>query len=376
MRHSRIAALLLTAISVSSGSLRAQGPTADYWVYVAAESADLLHLVRFGPEGATVEKTILVGEIPVETEGPHGLLISSDGRYLYMTTGHGIPDGKLWKIETGSDTLVAEPILLGRFPATLALTPDDLYAFVVNFNLHGEKVPSSISVVYTPELMEVTQTVTCVQPHGARLHPMGTKLYTACVADDQLVEINTETFEVSRRFTVAKGREGPLNDYNPDDHVLGSSDGPRPAPTCSPTWSLPTPDGDRIFVACNGGDRILEIDPDAWTLRRQFETGRGPYNLAVTPDGKTLIATLKQGAAVQFFDVASGESRGIVQSSTRVTHGVVTSPDSRYAFVSVEGVGAEPGKVDIYDLNTFQRVADVEVAQQAGGIAFWKMESR
>ncbi len=376
MRHSRIAALLLTAITVSSASLRAQGPTADYWVYVAAESADLLHLVRFGPDGAAVEKTIPVGEIPVETEGPHGLLMSSDGRYLYMTTGHGIPDGKLWKIETGSDTLVAEPILLGRFPATLALTPDDLYAFVVNFNLHGEKVPSSISVVYTPELMEVTQTITCVQPHGARMHPIGTRLYTACVADDQLVEINTETFEVSRRFTVAKGREGPLNDYNPDDHMGGSSDGPRPAPTCAPTWSLPTPEGDRIFVACNAGDRILEIDPDAWTLRRQFETGRGPYNLAVTPDGKTLIATLKQGAGVQFFDVASGQSRGIVQSSTRVTHGVVTSPDSRYAFVTVEGVGAEPGKVDIYDLNTFQRVADVEVAQQAGGIAFWKMEGR
>ena len=53
---------------------------------------------------------------------------------------------------------------------------------------------------------------------------------------------------------------------------------------------------------------------------------------------------------------------------------VVVSPDSRYAFVSVEGVGAEPGKVDIYDLRTFERVADVEVGQQAGGITFWKME--
>lgn len=58
-----------------------------------------------------------------------------------------------------------------------------------------------------------------------------------------------------------------------------------------------------------------------------------------------------------------------------MTHGVVISPDSRYAFVSVEGVGAEPGKVDISDLRTFERVADVPVAQQAGGIASWKMSS-
>jgi hypothetical protein len=40
----------------------------------------------------------------------------------------------------------------------------------------------------------------------------------------------------------------------------------------------------------------------------------------------------------------------------------------------VEGVGAEPGKVDIYDLRSFERVASAEVGQQAGGITFWKTE--
>ena len=140
----------LIAVAIAAAPLDAQGPSATYWVYVGAESADLLHLVRFGPGGAEVEKTIPVGEMQVETEGPHGLRMSRDGRYLYMTTGHGIPDGKLWKIETGSDTVVGDPILLGRFPATLDLTPDGLFAFVVNFNLHGEMEPSTISVVYTP----------------------------------------------------------------------------------------------------------------------------------------------------------------------------------------------------------------------------------
>jgi DNA-binding beta-propeller fold protein YncE len=127
-------------------------------------------------------------------------------------------------------------------------------------------------------------------------------------------------------------------------------------------------------VACNKGDEILEISIEDWTLTRRFEAGRGPYNLAVAPDGKTLVATLKQGGAVQFFDIASATSRGIATSSTTVTHGVEISPDSRYAFVSVEGVGAEPGKVDIFDMDTTERVASVEVAQQAGGIAFWRME--
>jgi DNA-binding beta-propeller fold protein YncE len=61
-------------------------------------------------------------------------------------------------------------------------------------------------------------------------------------------------------------------------------------------------------------------------------------------------------------------------TSTTVAHGVAVSPDSRYAFVSSEGVGAAPGKVDVYDLRALSRVATVDVGQQASGIAFWKME--
>ena len=39
-----------------------------------------------------------------------------------------------------------------------------------------------------------------------------------------------------------------------------------------------------------------------------------------------------------------------------------------------EGVGAQPGKVDVYDLAALTRVASVDVGQQAGGIAFWRMQ--
>src|SRR5687767_13790855 len=90
-------------------------PPATYWVYVGAESADLIHRVRFGPSGAVVEKTIRVGESPTEMEGPHGLQISRDGKWLHMTTGHGSPDGKYWKYELGPHTLVGQGIHLGYF---------------------------------------------------------------------------------------------------------------------------------------------------------------------------------------------------------------------------------------------------------------------
>lgn len=371
--------LVLTAIlAFPAGALQAQQaetPGMTYWVYVGAESADLVHRIRFGPGGAVVEKTIPVGESPTEMEGPHGLQISRDGKYLHMTTGHGSPDGKYWRYVLGPDTLAGPGIFLGFFPASIDVTPDGLYAFAVNFNLHGEMVPSSVSVVYTPDHSEVARITTCTMPHGSRLDPSGQFQYSTCMMDDQLVEIDARSFEVSRRYGLAVGKEGPVaigGEGGEGGHA--SHGGHRMVPaTCSPTWAQPSVDGRFVYVACNKADEIVEIDRKEWSIARRFKTGRGPYNLAVTADGKYLLATLKQGGGFQVFDLAGGQSVLEAKSSTILTHGVVSSPDSRYAFVSVEGKGAEPGKVDIYDLARRERVASVAVGQQAGGIAFWKM---
>jgi DNA-binding beta-propeller fold protein YncE len=392
---------LVLALAVAPRLASAQGPakagtsakpSATYWVYVGAESADRIHRIRFGPDGATVERTTPVGELAAEMEGPHGLQISPDGKYLYMTTGHGTPDGKLWKFELGPDTLVAPGISLGKFPASIDVTPDGLYTFSANFNLHGEMVPSSISVVYTPTMTETAQIETCTMPHGSRVEPSGTFQYSGCMMDDQLVEIDTRSFAVSRRFSLSKGKEGAIVAAAATEHA-GHGAAPKPADshaghqmdaseghgvsmsaTCSPTWAQPSADGAKIYVACNKADELVEVDRATWTIARRMKTGRGVYNLAVTPDGSMLVASLKQGAGIELFDLKGGVSVARLATSNKVAHGVVISADSRYAFVSSEGIGAQPGKVDIVDLRARAVVASVDVAQQAGGIAFWKQE--
>lgn len=400
-----IAAVLGTA---SAGSLAAQStaPTQNYWVYVGAESADLMHRVRFGPEGTVVEKTIPIGELAAEMEGPHGLVISPDGKYLHLTTGHGFPTGKYWRYELGPDTLLGPGQQLGNFPATIDVTPDGLYTFSANFNLHGDMVPSTISVVYTPTQTEIARVITCVMPHGSRISPDGLFQYSGCMMDDQLVEIDTRTFEVSRRFSVATGKEGPIAvsttmagmaDMQHAGHDMGSmgsapsAAAPLKAPldpaevggsgmvhdmapnSCSPTWAQPSVDGKSVFVACNKADHILEISRTDWKVTRTMPTGRGVYNLALTPDGKLLVATLKQGAGIEIFDLRTGKSVAQLKSSNVVAHGVVVSSDSRYAFVTSEGVGSDAGKLDVVDLQARRLVGTADVGQQASGIAFWKM---
>ncbi|HEV8266150.1 MAG TPA: YncE family protein [Gemmatimonadales bacterium] len=359
----------LAVTSTAQGQTPARQP--DYLVWVASEATDRIALVRFGPTGARVEREFTIGLLPTDPDGPHGLAVSPDGRFLFISTAHGQPFGFLWKIEAATGKVLGR-VELGYFPATLQLTPDGAFAYVVNFNLHGDMVPSSVSVVETDSMIEVARVATCTMPHGSRINPQGTKQYSACMMDDMVVEIDTRTLGVARRFSVAKGAEQGAEAVA----AHTTHDVPRTthAPSCSPTWAQPSADGARVYVACNKSNEILEIDVDRWTLGRRFAAAEGVYNLAVTHDGRLLVATNKRGQSVSIFDLAAGTEVARVATRRRIVHGVVVSPDDRYAFVSVEGVGAQPGTVEVIDLRTRTSVAAVDVGQMAGGIDFWKLE--
>ena len=140
--------------------------------------------------------------------------------------------------------------------------------------------------------------------------------------------------------------------------------------SCQPTWAQPSADGNSIFVACNRSSEIVEVDANKWALVRRLPTRAGVYNLAVTKDGTRLLATNKRDQSVSIIDIKSGKELARLPTKRKVLHGVVVSPDDRYAFVTVEGVGAEPGTVEIIDLNALKTVATIDVGQQASGIDF------
>jgi DNA-binding beta-propeller fold protein YncE len=144
-------------------------------------------------------------------------------------------------------------------------------------------------------------------------------------------------------------------------------------PTCTPTWAQPSNDGSVVYVACNQTNDIVAINTADWKLARRFPAGNGVYNLAMTKDGR-LIATNKRGQSVSIFDPVSGKELANISTKRKVVHGAVVSPDDRYAFISVEGVGEEPGTVEVIDLAAMRTVATIDVGPQAAGIDFWKME--
>ncbi|HTT18552.1 MAG TPA: YncE family protein [Candidatus Sulfotelmatobacter sp.] len=349
-------------------------PRQDYLVYVVCESADKIVLLRFGPKGLTIENQTRTGLMPMDINGPHGIAVSPDKQFFYVSQGHGRPEGSVWKYLAGSNQVV-KYTGLGMFPATTDITPDGNFIYVANANFHGDLVPSSISVVATDQMIEVKRITTCAMPHGSRLNHAGTRHYSACMMDDMLVEIDTSKFAVSRYFMLAPGKEmgmsgAPYPASATDHKMAGMSDH---KPTCTPTWAQPSNDGSVVYVACNQTNDIVAISTSDWKLARRFPAGNGVYNLAMTKDGR-LISTNKRGQSVSIFDPVSGKELASLPTKRKVVHGAVVSPDDRYAFISVEGVGTEPGTVEVIDLAAMKTVATIDVGPQAAGIDFWKTE--
>jgi DNA-binding beta-propeller fold protein YncE len=368
--------------ALTGGGIRGHSADLDYLVYVASEAADRIALVRFSANGGRVEREFPTGIMPTGIDGPHGLAMAPDGRAYYVSLAHGQPFGAVWKYATGDDRVLGT-VTLGLFPATLQVSPGGNFVYVVNFNLHGDHVPSSVSIVETSTMLEIKRLQTCVMPHGSRFDPSGARHYSACMMDDTLIEIDTAALRVSRHFIMTKGRErggaGPpavARSSSASAHEGHATESPTPgAGSCSPTWAQPSADGRSVFVACNGSSELVETDVAGWKVVRRIPGAPGIYNLAVTTGGK-LIATNRRDQSASIFDLPTGKESARIPLPRKAPHGVVVSSDDRFAFVSVEGVGAEPGAVVMIDLAIGKVVAAVDVAPQAGGIDFWKTESR
>lgn len=360
--------LITIMLLITTGISRAQ----DYYVYVALESEDEVSLIRFNgeTEKGEIASTIKVGSWPTENEGPHGLTVSPDGDHWFVSIAHGNPYGRLWKFTTGDNKLVGKTEL-GMFPASMEISKKTGLLYVVNFNLHGDMEPSTVSVVDPETMTRIADIETGIMPHGSRITEDGSYEYHVSMMTDELIQLNTTSMEISKRMNVASGGGKQSMRMNPNMDHSSMQHG---KPKCKPTWADPHPAKKLVYVACNGSDNIVEVNTSDWQVTRRFETGKAPYNLEVSHDGKLLVATYKGEGATGVWNLQTGKELAKIENSRRVSHGVAISPDNRYAFISVEGVGGEPGSVDVIDLEDLNRADVIETGKQAGGIIFWKME--
>jgi len=137
---------------------------------------------------------------------------------------------------------------------------------------------------------------------------------------------------------------------------------------CMPTFVSVSPDDARLYVACNHSDELMVLDARTLELVKAIPTGHGAYNVEPSPDGRWVIATNKKDQSVSLIDAATLTEVARIPTSKPFPHGVAYAPDGRYAFVSQESKGVDPGAVNVIDLQTRTSVASIAVPLQPTGI--------
>lgn len=370
--------LLLIAGLLAPAGLAAQGPDSGYRVGVVSESGDLVTWLKPGAGTLTREKVIPVGIMPADIDGPHNLAVSPDNRFYYISIAHGTPFGTLWKMDAAADTLVRRAPL-EMFPTTIGLTPDGELAFVANSDFHGDHPRTNvISVVHTPTMTTITHLPACDMPHGVKVNHAGTLVYISCMNSDELLEVEVATLRIVRRAKTGTGHDMNAGPGNHAAHAPGApATAPAPGPSldqsCAPTFVSVSPDDRTLYAACNHGNSLQVWDAATLTRQKEIPLGAGAYNVEPSADGRWVIVTNKKAQSFSLVDARSLTEVVRVPTTKKIVHGVAYSPDGRYAFISQESIGADPGAVDIFDLTAKRVVASVPVPAQPTGIAILRL---
>ncbi|MEP6572705.1 MAG: YncE family protein [Gemmatimonadota bacterium] len=375
-----VAALPLQAQSAPSGS------TGDYRVGVVSESGDIVTWLRPGNGTLTVDHVVPVGIMPADIDGPHNITVAPDQKSYYITIAHGTPFGTLWKMDVATDSVVGRA-KVELFPTTISLTPDGELAFVANSDFYGDHPRTNfVSIIHTPTMSNITDLPACDMPHGVKVNHAGTKVYVSCMHSDELLEIEVATFRITRR-----GKTGTAGDHMASmagmDHSSAAKATPASAPAtnpaaaasapapaaaadgeCQPTFVSVSPDDRTLYAACNHSGTLQVWDAATMTMTKEIPVGAGAYNVEPSRDGSIVIVTNKKAQSVSLVDTKTLTEVARIPTAKKIVHGVAYSPDGKYAFISQESIGADPGAVDMIDLATRKVVATVPVPAQPTGI--------
>lgn len=211
-----------------------------------------------------------VGKNPIEGEGPHHLVASSDGRFIYYNLsnyvlsggsgphgshGTGSVPGYLVKLDVKSNLPVAE-VLVDRSPGDVIASADGRLLFVSHYDLGRLQSQlmrgapeaegySSVFIIDADSLAVLSQTPVCPTGHGQGLSPDGKLLYLTCTQSDELAVL--EVSDARRPRILAKVKVGP-------------APGPLGNPAYAPYALAVHPSG-TVWISNNASKDVRAFDP-------------------------------------------------------------------------------------------------------------------
>ena len=343
-RHrSAIAAALVVAACGGAADTPEDAPR----LYVTSGFTDEVHVLD-ARDGTTL-RAVSLDRRRIETDEPHGVTVSADGRHWYATLAHGHPT--LWKFETDGDRLVGRLQLDMPGAARVELTPDGRRAFIPDYWRDGLGEESHVAVVDVHDLTVAALPVVCPAPHHAAVDPAGTRVAVTCSLSDEIVLMDAVSAATLARVPAAP------------DAAAGT---PRHTPM-NVAWS---PDGTRFFATMAGSGEVRAFSR-AGRPEGAVAVGRAPAQIAGSADGRVLVVANRRGGSVSVLDPATlAEVRRIELAGAAFPHGVALDPAGEVAYVTWEGRVGEPGGVAALRIGTGEVLWRREVGVLTLGVAY------
>ena len=306
------------SLSLSARLFRTAVATTLLALAAAAPAAPKAYVGNFKDNTVSVIDTAsatVVSTIPVAA-GPHGMLLSRDGKTLYVS---GDGSSQVSVIDTATDRLVRS-LAVGRTPHGLAQSPDGGLLLVA---VYGE---DRVALFDTASATEVGS-VSVAKPHTIAMRPDGQRAYVASQAPGHfaLLAIDMATRQVARELPLDKAPRDL--EFAFDGRALYFTlAGENAVQVLDPhteavTARVPTGASPHIAslfrgaaagaVVVQGPGELTLFDPDTYSVLRSIPVGRQPHWVAANAEGNTMVVTNEGSNDVSIVDVAAGTTRNV-----------------------------------------------------------------
>lgn len=124
------------------------------------------------------------------------------------------------------------------------------------------------------------------------------------------------------------------------------------------------PDGRELYVACEGSDSVVVVDPATRRSLAEIKTGGNPADVTFSPDGKLAFVSNRHDDTVSVIDVAS---RSVVKTlpTGDEPHGVLTDKDGKNLYV----LNASSDDITVYDVAKLERTKSLSAGRGPWSLA-------
>ncbi len=289
-------------------------------------------------EHALLEMRVFeVGDRP-ENESPHGVEVSGDGKYFYVSM---IATGDIFKYDAVTGEQL-DKLSLTDPVALIKLSHDGSKLYVTtNFQVNNTGQNGTISVIQTSDMTLIKPISVGISPHGINLSRDGKLLYVTAVYSDRIYFIDAHADTLISFFDIAPD-VGPSPVYEP--YHVGMS------PSGNNGYE------DYIFITCRNKGQVRIFQRNSTASQHTFtfvdsvlvgaNTNSKPIQLDVSPNGQFIYVANSNDSSVTVIQKTGNDFSWMADITKQIDprdgsehrlsqpNGVAFSKDGKYVYIA------------------------------------------